>query len=563
MLVALISSLTIILAALHGLLLSYSPVISFDEWSEFTAYDHLIHLFSQHNEHRLPVARLIYIADDILVHGTSVISLAILWLLQTAHAILLFLVARRAGLRGTIVTLWIGSFVLAFLFWTYQWQNLFWGVQVCYMLVFTASTGAFAALVLMPGMLGVALSAICAAVAAYSLAPGLLVPILLVILGYVTGRQWREIAFLAAFAVLTITPYFIGYSSVGEHAKPLDTLFNHTDELILYVLAYLGAPLGDLIRLVGDARGIGLNRYHALSIAVIVGIIGLALLTGITFLLLRRRDLATAPRLALLFVMAFAAGTAVLTGLGRINFGLYQAFESRYGTMALIFWISLTLLMWSLLLSGRLAWITPGVATLVTVLMATTTPQLDEQARELGQERRDAASALLAGVFDSGALLKIFPDPAVPLDRSGLLREAELSIFAEDWASWQGTPLSAHLAIEQTVSCGHLDEIEKLHDTAAFQAWRARGWAWVPRSGSVPEKILLVDTNMNIVGYGFTGYARPDVAASVHDGSALYSGWQGHLRSTANSITAYAITGNGQVACYLSSSKLADQSSSQ
>ena len=533
---------------------AYSPVPYWDQWSGVTVADHWSHLFAQHNEHRIVVPRLFFIIDAGLFAGSNMFDLASILVIQALHTVLLVVLARRSTVFGTATMgVWVAGITATFLFWGYQLENFSWGFQVQFVGVYAVATGAFAALALRAGAWsGLALAILSAAIAVYSMANGVLVPVLLVVLGVWLRLPKLHILVLVLAAAALVGSYLWSYQSPGGASKTTG-LLGHLDFFAAYALTYLGAPLGQLLSYAGGALGFDRMALR-IPAAMVFGGAGVVVLAGLGVRLMLDGGRTHPARLALLHVMAFVAGTAFVTALGRMDAAvLEQAMSQRYGAAAVVFWISAILLFLSLLSAGPLRrWVAPAVVSGMVVLIAITQPSVIREAKQLGLIRREATTALLTGASDTEKLMRIFPVPEHLIEPVQRMRESRVSIFAENWATWRGARLADQVRLEAPGSClGSFEAVESV-PTPDQPAWRVHGWAWDRATGEAPARIVLTDAAGVVVGYAMTGFpshAAPQVPDKVRFGRA---GWNGHLMvERATNVTAYALTGDGQAACPL------------
>src|SRR3984893_16021802 len=86
-------------------------------------------VFSQHNEHRIAIPRLIFAADRFLSGMDNRFNLFVMLASQATLAALMILIALRATGRRISETIWVAAVVSALLFSAMQWENLLWGFQ--------------------------------------------------------------------------------------------------------------------------------------------------------------------------------------------------------------------------------------------------------------------------------------------------------------------------------------------------------------------------------------------------------------------------------------------------
>jgi hypothetical protein len=488
-------------------------------------------LYAQHNEHRLIFPKLIFAIDRFGFAETNrfnffcnvffAVSLAILTVYQ---------VSRSAGLRSWD-KLWSAGVAAGFLFSAMQWENFVWGFQVGFFGVVLAAFASFSVIASGAPTVGrVAAAVICESIAVFTLSCGVIVPVLAIPLAI--WRRWKRgpVAVLAIAAVGLLASYLIGYVSPPGHSDPLQTLLQ-LPAVSLFVITEIGSPLAHL-----------LMQFHVrkyLHWDQALGALGVVILLVAVVRLVRRRTDTSAAEAVFVATAAFVLGTAALTALGRLKFGLMQALAPRYTSLTLLFWLSLLLLALVALARRGPDWRVFLMAVSLPVLTALASAQSGFTA--LGGHwtagRSDAVTALLADVYDPQSLERAYPPGgALPFERARSLREKHLSIFAAAWSGWRGTPLAEHVGLAPDGRCrGGIDEMSPI-PTAAHPGSRARGWAWDNDRDAPPSHIVLVDGTGHVVGYALGGFAAPQ------PGTPEGSGWHGHFAAgQGSSITAYAL----------------------
>ncbi len=128
----------------------WSPLPWFDEWATVDLIAGWQDgtrtvgnvLFSQHNEHRILVPRLVFFADDLLFRGRGYLSLAAIFAVQLLHAGLFAAVLGRS--RPARAGRWaIAAAVLAAMFSLRQDENFSSGFQLQFVAVFAGATLSF------------------------------------------------------------------------------------------------------------------------------------------------------------------------------------------------------------------------------------------------------------------------------------------------------------------------------------------------------------------------------------------------------------------------------------
>jgi hypothetical protein len=423
---------------------------------------------------------------------------------------------------------------LALLFSAMQYENFLWGFQVQFVGVYLAALATFATLMLgRPSTARIAAVIGLESVAVYTLASGVLVPFLAVPLALWLRWRKRHVMVLSVAAIGLLGSYLYGYVTPPNHSDPLRSI-GQLGELSSYLLTEIGLPFGKVF---SESHILHLWNWDRLCGAAGIAFAAIA---AISTLWWRERG---GPVPVLVAVALFALGMALMTALGRLKFGAEQAMSSRYSTGVLLFWLSLIVLATIRLRhqDGRLR-VAAMVAVLVLLLgLAYYQRSFTEIGRNWVLPRLEATTALLAKVNDPAALAFIFFDDRLQT-RVPFLRDRHLSIFAEEWSDWLGTPLAEHVRAPNEAQCrGGIDRVAAV-GPADLQGWRASGWAWDVEHRAVPRRIVIADAGGGVIGYGISGFPRT--------GSGEGRDWRGHFAMTQPaSIIAYALLDDGHTAC--------------
>lgn len=414
---------------LVGMLLGFSVDYPYyDQW-DFVPFLEKAHtgqltwgdFWAQHNEHRLVFPRLVLLALALWsrwdIHwemGASLFFAVLTWAVICAQA-------KSGGRRvhegpNTAVLLMFTLLVFSMS----QWQNWFLGWQVQEFMNVLAAVLTFVALS-WGGLGGLVLAGVCAVVASFSFANGVLawpVGLVMLLLQYRERGRWARfelIGWIVAGVVVT-GAYLRGYETPAYHPG-LSSALGQPLECVLYVLAYLGQPVWNFDPFISLLLGGG-------------GV--LLWLTSTTQLLA-----CGVPRRHLLpwFGMAlYAVATAAMTALGRVDSGLDQAMSSRYVTMANLLWVAVAVQSYW---AGRVSdgpLLRRALPYKVGVLCALlVVASLAGAYRWAGrcQAYRGLRVDVLQG-FDEERLRTIYPpNPQVIVERREVLRRLGLGIFPE------------------------------------------------------------------------------------------------------------------------------------
>lgn len=523
---------------LAGVVRSYCSVPFWDMWNgELEFYQRVLAgdvsaWYYQHNEHRLVVPRLFFYLDMRFFNGRSAFILGSQLL---AHALSAWLVARLAWeARPGANRFGVVSLILAAMFNWSQENNFTWAFQVQFLLVYTFTIAAFflfsrpfdSAKTL--GWNGLA-GALCATAAAGCMANGLFVLPFCAAYVFVGHQRRKQALLLAVLSCVVWTAYLWNYASINGHASPLQSLLHHPLDVLVYLSKYLGSPFLFL-------------SSHSVALIGALGLFGLPALAGAAIAhdkALRHR----ASSSALLWLAGFILLSALLTALGRLNFGTDQAIASRYSTPATIYWVSM------------LAWVFANVrwpaarqicsvstALMLAALALAQTPALTRPVPVF--ERRLAAVSLALAVEDEQAEAHVYPFNAQLREISRFAVANRLSVFSEAWLTGAISRLGYVLPVKIDRQCrGNFETIKAL----AGNRFQAKGWA-LPEPDVSEDAVWFVDEQMHVLGIGAWGESRPDVKLMLPGGTA-FSGWRGYLVGKAEGAVSAIMLGKNSGAC--------------
>ena len=504
-------------------------------------------LWAQHNEHRIMLPRLVWlaIAEVFGWNEPAMVAFNIVTAFGTL-IVLALLIRRTVGRVAPAAANWV-LLVASFLTFSFaQWENWTWGWQATIFLNVFAVTLAVWLLSRWNGRWAGLLAPIAASVVgALSFGAGLVFLALLpaaVLLAPGERTRWTRVAqtlVVGAIVVICAAVYLTGWHHPSYHPS-VGTCLAEPASFARYVLAYLGAGIG--------AQG-------ARS-AVTWGAAGIALFAGcaawLAFGPLPRRD-AVLPWALL---AAYAAMNAAITGIGRVGFGVEQALSPRYVTMAMLFWVSLAAVV---ALSGkgfierrgaiaRLAF-TGFVA--AAALLAARTYASSWRGGEQGLASREAILRLgadcvrHADVAPDACLQRVYPNPETIRARVPILRELGVGPFA---ARGLERPLAAYALVEERG--GQIDGLTVTQSLDVEQV-AVHGWAADPMRRRPPATVLIA-VDGDVIGRTAPAFRRRDVATAL--GRAFrQSGWRFltpafQFGAGSHLIEAYAVVDDNRLA---------------
>jgi hypothetical protein len=515
---------------------SHQAVVPFwDQWFEVTPAQQLHHFFQRNAEHVIASARVVYIFDELVGGGRNTFSTAMTFVLLAFQCLLLcrlYLLSQSRRPQFAAMTL-IVAFVLACLFSMAQWENLAWGFQVVLVENFFLATLAFTLVAIRtPGWRNDILVAFVGVAASFTMANGVLVPLLVLALAFLLGYELAAMLRLSCAVVIGwsifIAAQFFYQTAGGNYHAPLT--LEKLWPLSQFLCATLASPF------------LGPNRLQA---AVEIGALGIGILAVIFVKLLYdggfvlRRHTAQPQeraRLALLTLACFCLISCASIAIGRAFQGIGQAFSSRYSTGAIVFWVSLLLLF--------LSFIPRRVQTAGSFVLAIGACVIAgswlEGARWSILDRElmvaPVETAMLADVPDWLAYLQSGPQSRVSIPQTPELRRAQLSVFSEPWSKWLGKPVTEVVSPDRDLNCH--GAVESSLEVSPG-GWQLMGWS------SKGSRLLVLNSHGIVAGYGKITVLRPDIGEAP--GS---SAWIAHAQAPeGESISILSLLPNGRDTC--------------
>jgi hypothetical protein len=546
---ALLSAFYVIVTTIRLVTISASPIPFWDQWGSIVQSNQQVFsswLYQQHNEHRIVFPRLIFVLDFWLFRQNNEFSFVCIVVIPLVICAVTIIVASKT-LVAWRDRVWIAGFVIAALFSAMQFENFAWSFQVGFFLVELGALGSFAVLGLgAPSYWKIAGVILCETIAVYSLASGILVPLIAIPLAVFFRYTGWQIAAMVFAAVALLGSYLCGYVTPPYHSDPLEFL-HQLGIIAAYVIAEIGNPFTQIFWV--------FTIPHPERWAFPFGALGIALFALSTGAVVQRRHSIGPSGAIFLAVAAFVIGAALLTALGRIRFGVEQANASRYSSPVLLFWVVSSLIGFGYVVNHR-SHLRPAVMAAglcCLAVLAVAQPRFVKFGEDWVLPRREATTALLTGVGDVEALGRVYPNGVGALERAVDLRARHLSIFSEPWSQWLDTPLGEHIRIADPSRCrGVIATAEPVLDSLR-PGWRVSGWAWDNNAQTAPNRIVMTDDKGRVEGYGLNGFFPSTSPDMPHRTGWKRSGWRGHFTlSKSPSVIAYALLDHDNTACRLS-----------
>lgn len=350
-----------------GIVRYYSPVPIGDYWEGYLGFyadlreGNYWAWVSQFTEHRPVLPRVLYWLDIQYFGGRSVFLIFANLLMLSGVVVVLVAYLRRVADRNAPRILVAATICIIAVSWL-QRPNLssgFYGAQ--WFMIMLVALLAFYWLARARERPRYFLLALLAGFAsAWTMANGILVLPVLVVLAVCIGLQPMRVAVLAIAAVAAIALYFVGYVQPQIHGEPWAAVTGDQIGTLQYMLGYLGSPFFHIVSfsLAGlqhvfqfggkSTEAFGLIRDYPMAFAIglyaaqAAGAVLIALSLVLTWRwFVSGREATRGALIAfLLFIGISAAGTAA----GRMVFGTGSSIELRYTTPALLGWAALIVL---------------------------------------------------------------------------------------------------------------------------------------------------------------------------------------------------------------------------
>lgn len=344
--------ITYFLILLYGGFNNYSIIPYWDMWdgylgfasafnnalleSNFTKAFNL--LFSQHNEHRILIARLLFLIDYNLFAAKSIFLNAFNYFLLVCLLICFVHLIYKEYKKRLNTSNWSSILILIIIlnFSWVQYENLNWGFQSQFFLVFLIPLICFIYFskiwvdkqftinkIILLFILGL-LSSLC-------MINGVIVLPLITIFCLLNLNSNKKLFAVNLFgSLLIIFLYFYNFHFIASHSNISSSIFTNFFNVFIYACTYLGSLFFHLF----------FKNNFSLYLSTIVGLICLSLFS-FTLLKTYKNVISNYKQLALSFFIIFIITSSFLTAIGRVDFGIYQAVSSRYSTPSVLFFASL------------------------------------------------------------------------------------------------------------------------------------------------------------------------------------------------------------------------------
>lgn len=508
--------------AIAGGIIHYSPVPYWDMWDDYyPAIDgDLSFWWSQHNEHRLLLTRFLCWVDIKCFGGLSIfldVSSYVLACVSTTILVkcLYEITSDMKELKGRLA---FAFFVVGWMFLWVQAENFTFGYNVQFFFAYLLPLGALyfmhkstkAIHGTKPYFL---IACVFGALSFGAMANGILTLPLLVLYAILFRQSLLRICILITLSLGMLWLFLYDYSS---GSASLSAILSNPFGYMHFVFSYLGEPLAWGVHRIFSSKQL-LISLGILFVASFIFKVGCAFL---------RKNKSTLEASLLMF-MFYVIVSAMLTGIGRMSFGVVP----RYSTGSIMGWAALFVLLapYVLLKIQRkgLRYLIPLGVLFFLMFWHQCHALKNKQGRIF--ERNLAGLALELQIRDESTISRIYPDLTWVLSVAKRRSDEKVSIFnAYPWVDDRKN-LGKTLGYTVLDICeGSLENVMAISGESQFL--KISGWLYHAENENQPELIHILNDQHKIVGYGLVGEPRKDVQKKIGQ-KAQYAGFQGYVLS--------------------------------
>jgi hypothetical protein len=289
-------------------------------------------LFGQHNEHRIAIPRALIWVDLVRFHGKNISLYVEIYFVLLLHWIAIcYAIERLTDFPHALKRTLQGLFAFC-IFHPNENENLTWPFEISFVLPFAIATTALLLVAFFPQVrrrwLATFYVAVSPLVAGLSLASGLLIGPAVMCLAIIRRLPHRFVIIILTVFLLSSGIYLWGFKS-PDPAYSLQRAFADPKGLFVYVLTYFGASWTKIL------------PHKERTIALI----SMACLLALVIRSVRKQKQLSAFESFCIAECGLMLVIALATAVGRIKFGVGQAYASRYQTPAMLYWGALCTLM--------------------------------------------------------------------------------------------------------------------------------------------------------------------------------------------------------------------------
>lgn len=534
--VLVIISIYFVISTALGIYNNYSIVPHWDMWTAYfefyfkTTDQGWSAWWEQHNEHRLVLAKAFFWIDMHYFDGNKILLFTFNLLFSAFLSI-----ALATNYHGVINKKIIYSLIIIFCFSWLQFENYIWAFQSQFFLSYLIPLCSFISLnyyFKKKQEIYLLLSLILGVISSVTMANGVMVLPLLVVMGAFLAIPKRFIFYYFSFSFLVINLYFFDFIKLlDSHISLLGNFNTYVEnpdkygyfyalkqmplKTIAYYLKYLSGPFS-----------IFLETKPFISIFFGFFILVISIFLCITILIKNFRSNIYHAHNAIVWFSAYLFGTAIITTLGRVY--ISQDIPTRYLTPSLLIWCCAIILYFSFFKNKKILQL--GIILITIPLLAL----IPNQANTL----QEHPFIYLHKVAVVSSLLKVQDEPTQSKayfnisSLNKIINEhklSEKSIFSEEYIKNVINLMGSTLDELPEKECMfYIDKHEAIKD-----GWhRLQGWYY-----DVTEKTpiaYIINSNNKIVGLIIIGEERADVANHLKNPKAKNTGFIGFISPEAN-----------------------------
>ncbi len=454
--------------------------------------------WSQHNEHRPVITKMLYWSTETFFNGQLWVLIVINLLLTFSIAVtLIFYLHEQTRSESDRFCKVIIS--LVFMAWMFSWiqkENLSWEFQSQFYLVFLIPLIAFYCLYKScENTTYFILSCVLGVICVGTMANGILALPLMVGYAFLNKMSYQKKGILLFLAILCLWAYLGDFEKAGGHESFFNTLLEHPIDSIRYVLRYMGGPFYYVFD-------------KSLWVTETAGFIYCLLAAYAFFHLLQNKSKNSFEYIVFMGIV-YILTTAIITAGGRLVFG-FDLISSRYQTPAVIAW-SLLIIFYAPSIIHFFKKRPIILAIICFVILAGMIPyQLKALKSKNGIMYHHYFSilGLELQADDEFQVKKISPDLAFAEPKYEILREHNLGVYRNPLIVGSRELIGKSNINEALYEC--VGSIEKIKKIKGAQGDYVRVFGFVDLKNESPRinKIFLIDENSIIVGMGLARNRR-------------------------------------------------------
>lgn len=392
----------------------YSPVPVQDYWDQSILFFHDINngnysaWFDFHNEHRIAIVRVFYFIIHFFFPDHEYFLTLLNYLFFMTLYLFLYCVGKInnkifSGNHPDLKKLYFVIFFSMAFFWS-QRLNYFFEVQSQVILSFLLPLVGFYYLNKYYKSKLLANFILCiffGIISSYTIISGVIVlPIMMFFVILMEKGLTKNLLILLFFSILSSLVYFSGYDN-QNHSSILNNLYIYDLSIIDFYLSVIGSPISFLFG----------KSYFAQLVAKFFGLFVLVVFIRKIFVIFKTNTL-TEINFTIFLFSIYLFSTLFLTSLGRVDFGLQEAYSSRYTTCSLLLYCSLLSFFSEDICSiyKKKKKIISVIVYIVILLMAIYQTTAFKRFDEKFNKRNIAILALHLKIDDAEYLEKLYPD---------------------------------------------------------------------------------------------------------------------------------------------------------